>query len=173
MATTTALIVGLTLSELMKVGQKISDLGKYRAMHINTALNTYWIIKVEKAEIVKGEENDEVLGYPTIAVPEGFTEWGKIEIKGPMTIEQVVKHIQNTYNVETNVITSGELILYRKYSKQRAKLLKMEVERRFEEAAERKLEREKYLELSIEGFIKKEDVKLKALMPKFKYVFKS
>jgi len=170
MATTTALITGAVLSELLKVAQNITDLDRYRGLHINTALNSYWITRVEKAGIITGGRNDEVLGFPTIAIPEGCTEWDRIEIKGSITIQELIDHISKTYNVEVSVIVSGTFVLYRKYSKLREKMAKMSIEGRYEEVTENKI-LEDELELTVEGFINKEE-KLKALMPKFKYIVK-
>ena len=202
MATTTAMIIGQVLVELLKVAQGFTNLNKYRALFINSALNFYWINAVEDKVVITGERLNEALNSPTIPVIENQTEWDKIEINGPIIIEDFVNHIKTKYNIDVTVIGSGPHSLYRVFSrKSKEKVLKMEIKERFEQITGRKLlDCEKYIEIEATGSItidrktfnekfkkkdkknktenddkKEEDptVKCAALIPKFKYIIAS
>ena len=113
MSTTTAIIIGQVLAELLKVTQKISDLKKYRALMISTATNFYGIQNIESAENVSSIELTNIFQTKACPVPEKYTEWDNIEIKGPMTIKEMVYYIENKYKINVNGINSGKHDLYR------------------------------------------------------------
>ena len=41
-----------------------------------------------------------------------FTKWDKIDMKGPMTIEEMKNHFEKTYNIEVSMVTYGTATVY-------------------------------------------------------------
>ena len=57
-----------------------------------------------------------------------FTKWNKIDVKGPMTLEQMKNHFEKTYNIEVSMITFGSATVYSSYGADAKKRLPMLVE---------------------------------------------
>ena len=178
MATTTALIIGTVLSELLKVAQGVTDLSRYRQYYINLACNLYQIRNLVAAEPIQGEAFNEKLNSPTTAIPEGHTMWDRIEIKGPLTIAEFADHIMKQYGVNLRSITSNGVIIYTGTNRKlAAEALPKLIEESYEEVADKKING-KNLVLEVGGKIAKTDpetsktVQYQALMPKFKYLLK-
>lgn len=123
MATTTALIVGVVLGELIKVAQGIKDIFKYKVIHSNLATNFYLVAYPREPPIIKGKELDEAIGLPTKAVLQNTTCWTKIEIQGTMTINELIAKIDKDYNVTVEDIYVGNFQIFTRFSRM-AKVLK-------------------------------------------------
>ena len=61
-------------------------------------------------------EYDEEINGPVKAIPQNWTVWDKIIIKGPKTLEQFIEYIQIEFKVNTILISSNG-ITYNYFSK--------------------------------------------------------
>merc|ERR1712072_204291 len=65
---------------------------------------------------------------PLKAIPEGFTSWDKIEVRGPATLQQIFDQIKQSHNVNASMVTLGKVLIYNNYDpnkeKQKARLEK-------------------------------------------------
>jgi len=61
-----------------------------------------------------------------------FTKWDKIDVKGPMTLEDLKKHFETTYNIEVSMITYGSATVYSSYGADAKKRLPLLVEKAIE-----------------------------------------
>lgn len=55
-----------------------------------------------------------------------FTKWDKIDLKGPMTIEEMKVHFEKTYKIEVSMITYGTATVYSSYGAESKKRLEMQ-----------------------------------------------
>lgn len=61
-----------------------------------------------------------------------FTKWDKINVKGPMSLDQLKKHFEQTYNIEVSMITFGSAAVYTSYGADAKKRLPLLVEKAIE-----------------------------------------
>eukprot|EP00915_Cephaloidophora_sp_WS-2016_P001113 GHVH01001531.1.p1 GENE.GHVH01001531.1~~GHVH01001531.1.p1 ORF type:complete len:1077 (+),score=148.69 GHVH01001531.1:62-3292(+) len=113
LATTTAMVTGLVSMELLKVFQENTTIEHFRNSFINMSMPV-WIM----SEPMPPKKNvdcdfDPVVGGPVIARPSGFTSWDKVELtKEGCTPKDLIDFLEQEYNVETSVISSGSKMLY-------------------------------------------------------------
>lgn len=46
-----------------------------------------------------------------------FTKWDKIDIKGPMTLDDFIKHCEKAYDIEISMITYGTATVFSSFDK--------------------------------------------------------
>lgn len=56
-----------------------------------------------------------------------FTKWDKINLKGPMTLEAMKNHFEQTYNIEVSMITFGTSTVYTSYGADSKKRMPLDV----------------------------------------------
>jgi ubiquitin-activating enzyme E1 len=109
-ATTTACITGLVALQIYTLLQT-KDISFMRNTFLNLAVNLF--ILTEPAEKIeqKDKEYDPLMLGPVRAIPKNWTVWDRIVIQGPLTFQQLMDHLKNTYNVEINIITASKTTL--------------------------------------------------------------
>jgi ubiquitin-activating enzyme E1 len=114
-ATATAMIVGAVGFEIFKyvLGK---DVSKFRNAFCNLAI-PLWLFSEPLPPIkMKDKEYDEVLMGPVKAIPQGWTKWDKVQVKGPKTLKEILEHFQSTYKVNVSILTVGESdVIYQSY----------------------------------------------------------
>lgn len=115
LATTTAMVVGAVGMEVIKhlLGKPISQM---RNSFMNLALPLFLFSEPLPPIEAKDKDYDEVLMGPVKAVPPKFTTWDKIQVVGPMTLQQFIDHIKETYKVVASIISCGKTCIYNAYS---------------------------------------------------------
>ena len=95
-ATTTAAVTGLVMTEMFKVIQK-KKLEAYRDASNNLGINAFFFSEPAEAEKAK-DEYDVVMMEDTICKPPGFTKWDKtvVEIEQTATMRQFLEAITKT-----------------------------------------------------------------------------
>lgn len=86
-ATTTAMITGAVLIEIYKLVQK-KPLEQFRNAFINLALPLFLFSEPLPPVKIQSKEYDPIVLGPIRAQPEGFSCWEKLEVKGPMTVQE-------------------------------------------------------------------------------------
>ncbi len=166
-ATSTAMIVGCMCNEIFKVIQKFDKIELYKNAFVNLALPMFVFSEPAPALKIKSKEFDPVMGGPVQAVPEGHTKWERIEIKGPIKLEELINQIQKQYNVEITMVVCGELPIYMAGMSPKERLGKI-VESIVEEVAKSKLgPTVKTLRLDVMG--ETVEKRMSAVMPGIKY----
>lgn len=56
-----------------------------------------------------------------------FTKWQKINVKGPLTVEALKKHFEETYKIEVSMITYGSATVFTSFDQNAKKRLPMNV----------------------------------------------
>jgi ubiquitin-activating enzyme E1 len=130
------------------------------------------MIMSEPREVIKmkDKDNDPILLGPVKAIPPAWTVWDKITIKKSMTCQELIDYIMKEYKVEVSIITAGNVTIIQTFMPSNKSRLNQKIEDIYNQQSKVKLSDDaKYLNLEISGDI--DDAT--ALMPMFKYVFKS
>jgi len=172
-ATTTATIVGAVWIEILKLAQGFEDIEDYRNTYLNLALSLFVQNEPGEPKKMKDVEMDPIMLMPVKAIPKDWTIWDIIEIKGPLTIDEFCSKIKKKYDVEVNIVTSGDKVFYNpsgnKKKMQARQIMKIEdIDREMNEKSKDSMN--DYLILDIGGVTKKD--KTEVSMPKIKYTFK-
>jgi ubiquitin-activating enzyme E1 len=96
-ATTTAMITGCIGAEMYKVVQGFNDIESYKNAFINLALPEFIITEPQTVLKNKSKDFDVMMGCAIKAIPEGFTNFDKIIVDGPMTLGDMLKHLGDKY----------------------------------------------------------------------------
>ena len=105
-ATTTACVVGLSCLELLKLAQKMGNIGDYRNGFLNLAL-----------PLVAFSEPSPAEEYPMPGGGEPWTLWSRIEI-GPepgeeeLTLQELVAQLEARLQLELSMLSKGGMTLY-------------------------------------------------------------
>mmetsp|Transcript_21772 Transcript_21772/g.16117 ORF Transcript_21772/g.16117 Transcript_21772/m.16117 type:complete len:183 (-) Transcript_21772:41-589(-) len=114
-ATTTAMITGCVSTEIFKFVQGFDNIELYKNGFINLALPLFLFSEPTEVNKTKSKELDPILGCPVKAIPENFTIYDKVVVKGPLTFQQFFDHFKTNYNVEISLISCGKIALFNMY----------------------------------------------------------
>ena len=130
-------------------------------------------VKVEKKE---GEMID--LSKSSIKViPKSYSCWDKIVIKGSKTCKEMLDYLKETYNIDVDILNSGEIILFNTFGVSKAKNMGKKLEDIYNEKSKFKLD-QNYMIINVIASISNteiEGVKIEEAsvdMPIIKYIFK-
>ncbi len=84
-----------------------------------------------------------------------FTKWDKIDLKGPMTLQEMKKHFEEKYNIEVSMITYGSATVYSAFGgKDSQERLPMRVEVAIENVSKKEFPKwKKIIPIGISGNI--------------------
>jgi ubiquitin-activating enzyme E1 len=110
-ATATAMIVGAVGFEMYKfVGKK--DIGVYRNAFCNLAI-PMWVFSEPLPPIKNADKDyDPIMMGPVKAVPTGWTNWDKIDVSGPKTLQEIFDFVKEKYGVNLSIVTIGDTMIY-------------------------------------------------------------
>ena len=171
-ATTTAMITGCIGAEMYKVAQGFNDIESYKNGFINLALPVFLFSEPNPVIKNKSKALDPIMGCPIKAIPEGYTNFDKIVIEGPMTLGDMFKQLGEKYQIEIDSVSCGTMCMYNQYTaSSKGRLTKKPEELYIEIMKEEIPEGRKYLVLGIAGN-PKEDSSVMISTPVVKYCFK-
>ena len=165
-ASTTATITGFACMQLYPLINS-EDINSIKNLCFNSSDNFYQINGPSDVIHMKDQEYNELLDGPSKAVPPGWTVWDIIEIKGPMTCQELVAYFQKEYGVKILGISSNFKTIILMFMPNKIKKLNLKIEEIYEKNYGLKKD-QNYLWLDIVG--KKDNID--AVMPKIKYIFK-
>jgi ubiquitin-activating enzyme E1 len=112
-ATTTCMVTGLVCIEAYKLmaGKPLEDI---RNSFVNVAVNVFSMGEPGGPKRTKSQEFDPIACGPVRALPEGFTRWDKIVIKGlgNMTPVQLEDWMQKEQGLDVLMVSTGRYTVY-------------------------------------------------------------
>lgn len=122
-ATTTASITGFVFLEVYKQLLEIEDINRYNWQTINLATNAIVsevppdpVRKYTKTTIQKVEEDNKIINKKlvTIAIPEDFTCYDYIDIKGDLTFKELVEQFPKVFQggLKLTAVFAGKSLLF-------------------------------------------------------------
>ena len=160
-SSTTSAITGFVASQIYTLLYS-NKIELFKEIRFNTATNSYFISQPQK---IIGKENIKGRNKLIIAVPEKWTSWEHIEIKGSITIKEFFDYIKKKYNVIIKGMYTWEKISIVKNKE----MLNMKIEEAYASALNKELSKlRKTLSFTIDG---KNENKNSIIMPVFLYKF--
>ena len=151
-ATTTAMITGCIGAEMYKIAQGFNDIESYKNAFINLALPLFVMSEPQPVLKNKSKDYDKIMGCPIKAIPEGYTNFDKIIVEGPMTLGDMLKHLEDKYYIHIDCVSCGSMIMYNLYTPlSKARLTKTPEELYLEIMKEEIPAGRKYLVLGLNG----------------------
>ena len=175
--TTTATVAGHVSMQLYTLLQT-HEIKYLRNLFFNLA-NNYYLFSEPTPAIIMEDKTDKE-GGPLKCIPDKWTIWDRLEIKGPKTCQQFFDEMFQKYGIEIDIlIANGEIIITNMdeelYNQNKNKL----IEDLYFSVAKNKLkEKFNYLLLQLSANIKKVKIKdeefndVAVEMPPIKYIFK-
>lgn len=149
-ATTTAAAVGAVGIEIYKTIMN-SSVAQMRNFFANLALPVFNFSEPSPPVINKDKAYDEIVLGPIKALPPKFNTWARTEVKGPMTVQQLIDHVKKTLGFNVSAIMFGKEHVWNNYTPD----LKSRIDKRFEDILKElkihKTHGMKYLCLAIAG----------------------
>ncbi len=132
-ATTTAMVVGAVGIEIIKyILQKGPEV--YKNVTINLALPLFIFNDPLPPQEITDKEFDPIMCGPVKAIPSStyifileFNKWKKIEVQGPLTVEELKNKFEKDFNIEVSMITYGTSTIYTSFGKDSKARLGMNV----------------------------------------------
>ena len=62
------------------------------------------------------EDYNELIRAPRLAVPGKFSCWDRIDLHGPMTLEEIIDKLKSDLNIDIDSISAGKIMLYNSFS---------------------------------------------------------
>ena len=84
-ATTTAMITGAVTAEIYKYVAGKTNIEVFSNGFINLAIPLFVFSEPTPTNLIKTKDFDPIMCGPVVAIPENYTIWDKIDVKGPMT----------------------------------------------------------------------------------------
>lgn len=169
LATTTAMVVGAVGVEIIKylLGKKIDDM---RNSFMNLALPLWLFSEPLPPNQTKDKDYDPVAMGPVKAFPPNYTIWDKLQVNGPMSVQQFVDHFQNEYKLKASIVAVGQICLYNSYMDNPPERMNMDVAKAVEELQKKQIPDYKtFLEIEVSA---EDEEGVDVTMPTVKYAFK-
>ena len=116
---------------------------------------------------MQDKEFDKVLQGPMRVRPGKFTKWDKINIKGPLTISQLIDKIQNDLKMSVSIVSYGPNTLYASFMPNAKKRFEMVIDEAIEEIDKKKIpDFKKYIGLTVLG---EDEEGVDVVIPTIKY----
>ena len=176
--TTTATVAGHVSMQLYTLLQT-HDIKYLRNVFFNLG-NNYYLFSEPSPPIIMQDKTDEEEGGPIKCIPNGWTIWDRLEIKGSKTCEQFFKEMKDKYGIDIDILlANGEIITSNVDEKIFKENMDKKIEDLYNKIAKIKLKNDiNYLIIQLSANIKKVTIKDKVIedvpveMPPIKYIFK-
>jgi len=107
---TTSTISGLVSLQIYIIPQT-DNIYNFRTISLEMKNNMYSISSPEEVNFIKSKKDDS-FNLSLICIPEKFSVWDNIEIKGKKNVKDLIEFFKNNYDVQILNINSGIFVLY-------------------------------------------------------------
>ena len=111
-----SILAGTVAMEVYKLFLKRGS-KDFRSFRFNSSWNNYTLFDPIEPKKNKSVDFDPIIMGPVKAYPEGFTVWTKINIKGPLTLNQFIQKFNEDHRLKINGIYCQNKAIYLFYSK--------------------------------------------------------
>ncbi|UJR37573.1 hypothetical protein I4U23_030274 [Adineta vaga] len=128
-ATTTAMVTGLVCLEVYKFIQKHQKIESYRNAFVNLALPFFGFSEPVPPKRQKYLDKD-------------FTLWDRFDVKGDMTLEELIEYFKREHKLAPNMISAGMSVIYSPHfmrQTSKAQDMKRKISELFETVTKRKI----------------------------------
>ena len=153
------------------------NLGRLEFILDNPRKPIYKKDKLFKSKYEEDETTKVSGGISTKVIPKNSSCWDKITIKGSQTCKEIIDYLKQTYNIDVDILTSGDVTLINTIFPSSSKLLGRKLEDIYNEKAKFKLEKN-YMIVNVVASILDVEIEGKKVesasvdMPIIKYIFK-
>lgn len=172
-ATTTAMITGSVSNEIFKYSQGFNEIGKFKNAFVNLALPMFLFSEPDDVKKNKSKDYDPIVCGPIKMLPEGYTNYDKVEVnEGSLTCQQVIDWMTTNKGVEISLITVGNVLVYNAYlpGNKHGERLARKIEEVYTTLSGKEIPAgRKYLALEVSGVIIEDQADFQ--MPPVKYTF--
>ena len=78
---------------------------------MNLSINTFLFSEPMPPKLTVDEDYNELIRAPRLAVPGKFSCWDRIDLHGPMTIEEIFEELDEEYDVTCTGLSMGNTML--------------------------------------------------------------
>ena len=135
------------------------------------------VYKKDKLVKNKFDDDNQITGICTKVIPENSSCWDKIIIKGSKTCKEIIDFLKEKYNIDVDILTSGDITLINTIFPSSNKLLGRKLEDIYVEKAKFKLEKN-YMIINVIASVSNIEIEGKKVetatvdIPIIKYIFK-
>ena len=174
--TTTASIAAIVSLQLYTTFQT-NDINYFRECFFNLNSNYFYFAPPHEA-MKTLDKSPDALNSPFKAVPEGWTSWDKIEVKGSKTCGELCDYLKEKYQIVVDTILIDKMIVYDTFLEAK-KNKDMKIEDVYAKYSEKPIpDKKKYFSLSIVAIVPETKINGKdyknvnVLSPLIKYMFR-
>ena len=174
--TSTASIAGISSLQIYTLLQT-HEIDYLRNCFFNLGINSFFFDTPNEPKKKKDQKMNIDIGKPIKVIPNEWTVWDKIEIKGSKTCGEIIDFLKKKYNIDIDILSSGDITLINTFLPSGQKRLGLKPENIYNNEAKLKLEKN-YMIINVIAYI--DDVEIEGErfenasvdMPKIKYTFK-
>lgn len=149
-ATATAMVCGTIGIEIYKYLLEV-NIEQRRNFFSNLAIPIFSFSEPIPPVVQKDKDYDVILMGPVVTIPKNWNTWSKIEIKGSLTLQQVIDEIKKEYGFLTSSFVCNSIQVWCSYMNSDNKRLNMTMEDILIDIGFPPYEGKKYQEFSISG----------------------
>ena len=174
--TSTAAIAGITSLQVYTLLQT-HEINYLRNCFFNLGIN-YFIFDIPtEPNYKKDQKHDEKMDKPVKVIPDKWSVWDKIELKGSKTCGEIIDYLTKTYKIDVDLLSCGDVILINTILPSSKKRLSLKLEDIYNEKSKFKLEKN-YMIINVFASINNVEIDGEKFetasvnMPFIKYIFK-
>ncbi|EAS04669.2 ubiquitin-activating enzyme E1 (macronuclear) [Tetrahymena thermophila SB210] len=168
LATTTAMVVGAVGLEIIKYILK-KPITQIKNSFMNLALPMWLFSEPLPPMKHKDKDYDEILLGPVKAIPPGFTNWDKIDVVGPLTVQGLLDYFSQQYQVKLSIISVAKICIYNSYAGDSERLTQ-DIAALYEKLNKAPISQfKKFLEITASGETLNDGVDVNMPIVKYKY----
>lgn len=149
-ATATAMVCGTVGIEIYKYLLNV-NIEQRRNFFSNLAIPIFSFSEPIPPVVQKDKDYDVILMGPVVTIPKNWNTWSKIEIKGSLTLQQVIDEIKKEYGFVVSSFVCNSIQVWCSYMNSKNERLGMKMEDILVDIGFPPYEGKKYQEFSISG----------------------
>ena len=174
--TSTASIAGIASLQIFTLLQT-HDINYIKKCSFNLGRVEFMLEKPTKPIYKKDQKFNKLIGTAIKVIPENCSCWDKIKVTGSKTCQEIIDFLKEKYNINVDILSSGDVILINTVMPSSSKNLNRKLEDIYNEKAKFKLDKN-YMIINIVSYIQNVEIEGEKIesasvdIPIIKYIFK-